>query len=135
MAQDKLRSVEITRRKTESYIESPDVAKASSEVQTAISLPVRMVVSAVGGMVGATVCHPIDVVRINMQVFKYNGISNAVTSIVKRSGFLGGLYPGLDGAYLRQWTYGSCRMGIYSFLQDKVWFLPSLNPFAVRVRP
>lgn len=31
----------------------------------------------------------------------------------------GSLYNGIGAAYLRQWTYGSCRMGIYSYLLDK----------------
>lgn len=80
----------------------------------------RMTLSALGGMGAATVCHPIDVVRINMQVHQYKGSVDAVRTIVRQSGLFGGLYPGIDAAYLRQWTYGSCRMGIYSFLLEKV---------------
>ena len=30
------------------------------------------------------------------------------------------LYNGVTAAYLRQWTYGSCRMGLYSFFLQKV---------------
>ena len=28
-------------------------------------------------------------------------------------------YAGIDAAYLRQWTYGSCRVGIYAYLLNK----------------
>jgi len=84
-----------------------------------VPLYTKMVVSAFGGMGAATFCHPIDVVRIQMQLFEFKGTVDAVGSIVKRSGY-GALYQGISGAYLRQWTYGSCRMGLYSFFLDKV---------------
>lgn len=78
-----------------------------------------MVVSALGGMGAATFCHPIDVVRIQMQLYEFKGSVDAVQQIVKRSG-PSSLYNGISAAYLRQWTYGSCRLGLYSFFLDKV---------------
>lgn len=87
------------------------------------SLPERMVLGALGGMGAATCCHPLDVVRVQMQVDggsggakQYNGFGDAVAKIVQRKGIIGGLYTGIDAAYLRQWTYGSCRVGIYAWL-------------------
>ena len=82
-------------------------------------LATRMVVSAIGGMGAATCCHPIDVVRIQMQLYKFEGTVDAARSIVRQGG-VGGLYNGITAAYLRQWTHGSCRLGLFSFLQDKV---------------
>ena len=38
------------------------------------------------------------------------------SQIVKRKGVTRGLYAGLSAAFLRQWLYGSCRMGIFSQL-------------------
>ena len=72
-----------------------------------------------GGMGAATCCHPIDVVRIQMQLYKFKGTVDAAKNIISRGG-VGAMYNGITAAYLRQWTYGSCRMGIFSFLQDIV---------------
>lgn len=87
-----------------------------------IGLPTRMVIAALGGMGAATVCHPLDTLRVNLQVDtagRYTGMADAAVKITKRSGVSKGLYAGLTAAYLRQWTYGACRVGIYSFLLDK----------------
>jgi len=84
-----------------------------------ISLPTRMVLSAFAGMGAATICHPLDVVRVQMQTFHYSSTIQATTSIYQKSGFTNGLYAGISAAYLRQWLYGSCRMGIYSYLLEK----------------
>lgn len=95
---------------------------APQQPQTA-SLPMRMVLGALGGMGGSSVCHPLDVIRVQMQVDTagmYKNPLDAATKIVKRDGFITGLYSGISAAYLRQWTYGSCRVGIYAFLLDKV---------------
>mmetsp|Transcript_43978 Transcript_43978/g.138816 ORF Transcript_43978/g.138816 Transcript_43978/m.138816 type:complete len:346 (-) Transcript_43978:152-1189(-) len=90
------------------------------------SLGTRMVLGALGGMGAATVCHPLDVVRVQMQIDGGGGTAkayknplDATIQIVKRKGFFKGLYTGIDAAYLRQWTYGSCRVGIYAWLLNK----------------
>ena len=50
----------------------------------------------------------------------YNGAADAAKQIYTRSGVQRGLYAGLSAAYLRQWTYGAGRLGIYAFLlQEK----------------
>jgi len=46
------------------------------------SLGTRMVVSALGGMGAATVCHPIDVLRIQMQLQKFNSTFGCAKHIV-----------------------------------------------------
>jgi solute carrier family 25 oxoglutarate transporter 11 len=83
-----------------------------------IPLPLRMVLSAVAGMGAATVCHPLDVIRVQMQTFHFNSTTDAARSIYRSSGIKNGLYAGISAAYLRQWLYGSCRMGIYSYLLE-----------------
>uniref|UniRef100_A0A7S2US98 Uncharacterized protein n=1 Tax=Fibrocapsa japonica TaxID=94617 RepID=A0A7S2US98_9STRA len=84
-------------------------------------LPLRMVISACAGMGAATICHPLDVIRVNMQVDseggskpKYKGTIDAGKQIYAANGLRRGLYAGLSAAYLRQWLYGSCRIGLYS---------------------
>ena len=34
---------------------------------------------------------------------QYNGFADAAVKIVQRKGIIGGLYTGIDAAYLRQW--------------------------------
>merc|ERR1719333_1199619 len=62
-------------------------------------------------------CHPLDVIRVTMQVSskKQNTLETGI-SVFNEGGLRRGLYAGLSAAFLRQWTYGSCRIGIYSFL-------------------
>ena len=49
----------------------------------------------------------------------YRGAWHAAYSIYQHAGLAHGLYAGISAAYLRQWMYGSCRMGIYSFLLER----------------
>lgn len=78
-----------------------------------------MVLSAFAGMGAATVCHPLDVIRVQMQTFSYKNTADAAISIYRSAGLVNGLYSGISAAYLRQWLYGSCRMGIYSYLLEQ----------------
>eukprot|EP00934_Nitzschia_sp_Nitz4_P006142 Nitzschia sp. Nitz4//scaffold262_size27079//14400//15338//NITZ4_008221-RA/size27079-processed-gene-0.9-mRNA-1//-1//CDS//3329544754//6132//frame0 len=84
-----------------------------------IPLPTRMALSAVSGMGAATVCHPLDVIRVQMQSYSYKSTADAAVSIYRSAGLVNGLYAGISAAYLRQWLYGSCRMGIYSYLLEQ----------------
>jgi hypothetical protein len=43
-----------------------------------------MVVSALGGMGAATFCHPIDVLRIQMQLQKFNSTLDCAKQVVGR---------------------------------------------------
>jgi len=89
-------------------------------VATAGALVVKMVIAAFAGMGAATICHPLDVVRVQMQTggAAYNNALDCANQIVKRDGVKKGLYAGISAAYLRQWLYGSCRIGIYAFLLE-----------------
>lgn len=100
---------------------STTAATTTTAAATAIPLYERMVLAAVSGMGAATVCHPLDVIRVNMQTASqpYKNTLDAGVSIVRQSGLKEGLYAGLSAAYLRQWLYGSCRIGIYSYLLEQ----------------
>jgi len=87
------------------------------------SLPARMVMSAIAGCGAACFCHPFDVLRVQMQTAAQSGgatlgIAGTAGAVIKRDG-MRGLYNGLSAAFLRQWMYGSGRMGIYSFLLNR----------------
>ena len=84
-------------------------------------LALRMIIAAFSGMGAATVCHPLDVIRVQMQTegAQFKSSMDCVKSIVESEGLVGGLYAGIGAAYLRQWLYGSCRIGIYAFLLEQ----------------
>eukprot|EP00584_Thalassiosira_punctigera_P022034 CAMPEP_0172551016 /NCGR_PEP_ID=MMETSP1067-20121228/35034_1 /TAXON_ID=265564 ORGANISM="Thalassiosira punctigera, Strain Tpunct2005C2" /NCGR_SAMPLE_ID=MMETSP1067 /ASSEMBLY_ACC=CAM_ASM_000444 /LENGTH=306 /DNA_ID=CAMNT_0013338727 /DNA_START=76 /DNA_END=996 /DNA_ORIENTATION=+ len=84
------------------------------------ALLLKMVIAAFSGMGAATVCHPLDVIRVQMQTegSTYNGFTDAAAGIYKKDGLKEGLYAGVSAAYLRQWLYGSCRIGIYAYLLE-----------------
>lgn len=96
--------------KLSSSLRSANATKAV----TPIPLPTRMVLGAVSGMGAATFCHPLDVIRVRLQT----GGTGSVLKTTLMAYQQGGLYAGIGAAYLRQWTYGSCRMGIYSYLLE-----------------
>lgn len=50
---------------------------------------------------------------------QYRNTADAALQIYSRGGLRSGLYAGVSAAYLRQWLYGSCRIGIYANLLEK----------------
>jgi len=50
---------------------------------------------------------------------EYKGAIDCASQVVAREGIVNGLYAGISAAYLRQWLYGSCRIGIYAFLLEQ----------------
>lgn len=84
----------------------------------------RLVFGALAGMGGATFCHPLDVIRVQMQTggTQYKNTFDAATTIYSRAGLADGLYAGVSAAYLRQWMYGSFRIGIYAYLLEQTRF-------------
>ncbi|KAL7532363.1 hypothetical protein ACHAXR_004583 [Thalassiosira sp. AJA248-18] len=72
-------------------------------------------------MGAATFCHPLDVIRVQMQTqgVQYRNTFDAATKIYSRAGLVDGLYAGVSAAYLRQWMYGSFRIGIYAYLLEQ----------------
>ena len=75
----------------------------SSTTGGSVPLPTRMVLGAVAGMGAATCCHPLDVLRVQMQTegVQYKGTVDAAVQIFRRSGMRDGLYAGVSAAYLR----------------------------------
>uniref|UniRef100_A0A7S2I294 Mitochondrial carrier protein n=1 Tax=Helicotheca tamesis TaxID=374047 RepID=A0A7S2I294_9STRA len=102
---------------------SPSIAvkKVTATPSASIPLPQRMVISAFAGMGAATFCHPLDVIRVQMQTegAGYKNSLDAGVQIFRRNGLTQGLYAGVSAAYLRQWMYGSFRIGVYSSLLEK----------------
>lgn len=98
------------------------------------SLAGKMGVGALGGCGAATVCHPFDVVRVMMQVGTQHKSTLATAGdIYKEAGLRRGLYSGFSAAILRQWTYGACRIGIYTFLLNSTGKKPSEISFLTKL--
>ena len=78
-------------------------------VAAAGALVVKMVIAAFAGMGAATVCHPLDVIRVQMQTggTDYDGPLDCAKKVYEKNGLRKGLYAGISAAYLRQWLYGS----------------------------
>jgi hypothetical protein len=74
-----------------------------------------------------------QVLRVQMQTggVQYKNTADAAVQIFRRSGLRQGLYAGISAAYLRQWTYGACRMGIYANLLASA----QASPRPPRLRP
>lgn len=107
----------------ESKIASPPLVAAGTKVAVASDaastpLAYRLVFGALAGMGAATFCHPLDVIRVQMQTdgVRYKNTVDAAVKIYNRAGVVEGLYAGVSAAYLRQWMYGSFRIGIYAYL-------------------
>eukprot|EP01099_Mayorella_cantabrigiensis_P005703 TRINITY_DN4627_c0_g1_i1.p1 TRINITY_DN4627_c0_g1~~TRINITY_DN4627_c0_g1_i1.p1 ORF type:complete len:329 (-),score=59.78 TRINITY_DN4627_c0_g1_i1:69-986(-) len=75
-----------------------------------------------GGLAGAlaTCCtHPLDLLKVRLQVYKSGrkSMSRTAIDIVSKQGFIG-LYDGLSASVLRQLTYGTARIGFYESLKN-----------------
>eukprot|EP00750_Incisomonas_marina_P007370 INCI1488.2.p1 GENE.INCI1488.2~~INCI1488.2.p1 ORF type:complete len:255 (+),score=37.50 INCI1488.2:267-1031(+) len=79
----------------------------------------RLLLSATAGCVASTICHPLDVVRVQLQTDAggYSGPLDAGIQIVRRGGLLS-LWDGLSAAYMRQFSYSMIRIGLFSYLLD-----------------
>lgn len=87
---------------------------------------IKFLFGGLAGM-GATVfVQPLDLVKNRMQLSgqgskakEYKTSFHALTSILKNEG-LGGIYTGLSAGLLRQATYTTTRLGIYTILFEKM---------------
>ena len=90
-------------------------------LEKAVPLSTRLGLSASAGCVASSCCHPLDVIRIQMQTGTgYKNPVDAAVHIFQRTGGIRNFYEGLSAAYLRQFTYTAFRMGTFSYLLDVV---------------
>jgi len=90
-----------------------------------VPLYTRLLLSATSGCVASTFCHPLDVIRVQLQTDSgavgsspaYSGPFDAAKQIVRRGGVVA-LWDGLSAAYLRQFSYSCIRIGLFSYLYD-----------------
>ncbi|XP_012234908.2 mitochondrial 2-oxoglutarate/malate carrier protein-like [Linepithema humile] len=77
---------------------------------------VNFVIGAISGVAAQVPTHPMDVLKIRMQVSR-NTLRNTVLQTFRTSGVFG-FYTGLSAGLLRQLTYTTSRLGIYTTLFD-----------------
>lgn len=101
---------------------------------TVIPNHMKFVLGGCAGM-AATVCvQPLDLVKTRMQMSgvgsgksAYRNTFHALSSIISNEGFFA-IYSGLSAGLLRQATYSTCRLGIYTSLFDYFSARQGKNP-------
>ena len=69
------------------------------------------------GMGATCFCHPLDVIRVNMQTGSFKGPIDCGMKLYASQGVFRGLYAGLSAAFLRQWTYSvGDDIGLFSVI-------------------
>lgn len=71
------------------------------------------------GMVATCCIQPLDIVKVRIQLGQTGGPFGIASNIVAKEGFAA-LYKGLSAGLLRQATYTTARMGIFSTLSDEL---------------
>lgn len=72
-------------------------------------------------MIAASCCHPIDTIKIRLQLQKpladgtkkYKGMISGIGVIAKEEGVRHGVYRGIESALLRESIYSTLRLGMY----------------------
>ncbi|KAM3177036.1 hypothetical protein ACTXT7_005293 [Hymenolepis weldensis] len=98
----------------------------TAETQKPVPKYMKFVLGGSAGMMATCVVQPLDLVKTRMQISgeggaakAYNNTFHALSSIVRQEGALK-LYTGLSAALLRQATYTTARLGIYTSLFEYV---------------
>eukprot|EP01060_Flectonema_neradi_P031779 TRINITY_DN4909_c2_g1_i2.p1 TRINITY_DN4909_c2_g1~~TRINITY_DN4909_c2_g1_i2.p1 ORF type:complete len:295 (+),score=32.07 TRINITY_DN4909_c2_g1_i2:81-965(+) len=85
-----------------------------------------LVCGAGGSLVSDTVCTPLDVLKVRMQLSRsgvlgeqYSGLADCAVKIAKSEG-ASGFFKGLKPALLRSGTYGTCRLGLYEPIKQAI---------------
>lgn len=81
----------------------------------------KAVLAGAASMVAATCTHPIDLIKIRMQLQptlpdgtkKYRNMIQGIQCVAKEEGIKRGIYKGIEGAWLRESIYSTMRLGLY----------------------
>ncbi|XP_064642907.1 mitochondrial 2-oxoglutarate/malate carrier protein-like [Lineus longissimus] len=99
---------------------SPEVKKQS----TSIPKGIKFLFGGTAGMAATCFVQPLDLVKNRMQLSGEKGVAkahktslHAIASIMRSEGIIG-MYTGLSAGLLRQATYTTTRLGIYTILFD-----------------
>lgn len=94
-------------------------------VQPTMPKPIRFLFGGLAGMTATLFVQPLDLIKNRMQLSGEGGGAkehktslHAIKSVIQREGF-SGLYAGLSAGLLRQASYTTVRMGVYSTLFER----------------
>ena len=81
-------------------------------------------IGSIGAVVGGLVTHPIDLMKVRMQLeskknIKNTNLMNIGFNIIKNEGYQG-LIKGYDACICRQFIYSGTRFGIYDILKNNL---------------
>lgn len=111
----------------EKNIPSQILVSKNNDVVVRKSIPnyTRFVMGGLSGMAATCFVQPLDLVKTRMQMSGAEGAVrehktsfHAVVNIVRKEGFFG-VYNGLSAALMRQATYTTTRLGVYTSLYEK----------------
>ena len=82
---------------------------------------IKASLAGVAAMISATATHPIDLIKIRMQLQpvlpdgtkKYSNMVQGIMMVANEEGLRRGIYKGIEGAWLRESVYSTLRLGLY----------------------
>eukprot|EP01026_Neomeris_dumetosa_P051509 TRINITY_DN4535_c0_g1_i1.p1 TRINITY_DN4535_c0_g1~~TRINITY_DN4535_c0_g1_i1.p1 ORF type:complete len:319 (-),score=46.82 TRINITY_DN4535_c0_g1_i1:286-1113(-) len=84
-------------------------------------------------MAATCVIQPIDMVKVRLQLGETGGPLAVAQRMIKNEGFLS-LYKGLDAGLVRQATYTTTRLGVFSTLNSKALEMNDNKPLPLSVK-
>ena len=105
---------------------------ASAETTPALSKGVIFATSGLGGMMGWVIVHPANTLAVRMNLTP-PGTPFKLSTMLRETGGIRGLYDGLSAGILRQVFYASSRFGLFEIFRDKLHEYRGKTDFASRV--
>ncbi len=103
---------------------------------------VRMILGGMACITAATVTHPVDTVKIRLQIqgemgkqtkHAYNNLLKGIYLVGKNEG-MRGLYKGLQASWIREGSYSSIRLGLYEPFKNMLGGTdPKHTPFWIKL--
>ena len=108
-------------------------AKPKSNFKTDMQ---RAGLAGIASMISASCCHPIDTIKIRMQLQpvmpdgtkKYPNMLSGMRIIAMEEGMRKGIYKGIEGALLRESVYSTLRLGLYEPIKRVTGVKKDSNP-------
>lgn len=90
-----------------------------------LSIATKFVVSGASGISGWLVVHPMDVLKVRMQLdTSISSTRQQAINLLRNEG-VPGLYKGLSAAIMRQASYTTLRLGLYDIIKDIITSNPN----------
>lgn len=97
-----------------------------------LTKPVIFATSGLGGMAGWAIIHPANTLAVRMSLTP-PGKTFSLSTMLKETGGIRGLYDGLSAGVLRQVVYATTRFGLFETVRDVLHDYRGKTDFASRV--